>query len=245
MDVDKLVPEVGDLAGFIEQFSVFASAPNGVNQLRNLIIQLGIKGQLVKQVSEDGSACSELESILVFKTDLIKQKLFKRTPKLEKIEIYVEPYKLPSSWVWATLAAIGQINPRNNVDDEIECSFIPMPSISQVYNGVLLKEARQWKDIKSGFTHLAEGDIALAKITPCFQNSKVAIMRGLHNDFGAGTTELHVFRPIDNTILPEYVYLYLKSPKFIQDGILKMTGSAGQKECQLATLQERHFPYLP
>jgi len=120
-----------------------------------------------------------------------------------------------------------------------------MPSISQIYNGALLKEARQWKDIKSGFTHFAENDIALAKITPCFQNSKAAIMRGLHNGFGAGTTELHVFRPINNTILSEYVYLYLKSPKFIQDGILKMTGSAGQKRVPVYYFAGTPFPLPP
>ncbi|MBL0171689.1 MAG: hypothetical protein IPP90_13375 [Gemmatimonadaceae bacterium] len=77
------------------------------------------------------------------------------------------------------------------------------------------------------YTHFAEGDVALAKITPCFKNGKSTVFRNLTNGIGAGTTELHVVRPI--IVVPEYVLAYLKSPSFVNEGIPRMTGTAGQK----------------
>jgi type I restriction enzyme S subunit len=106
-------------------------------------------------------------------------------------------------------------------------------------------ETRYWGEIKKGFTHFAEGDVVLAKITPCFQNGKAAVMQGLANNVGAGTTELHVFRPIDGSICPEYVLAYLKSPKFLMEGIPRMTGTAGQKRVPNDYFAQNPFPLPP
>jgi type I restriction enzyme, S subunit len=95
-----------------------------------------------------------------------------------------------------------------------------------------------WGDIKSGYTHFAEGDVGLAKITPCFENRKSTIFRNLTGGFGAGTTELHVVRPI--LVDANYVLLFLKCPYFVQNGIPKMTGTAGQKR-----VPSEYFGYSP
>ena len=63
-----------------------------------------------------------------------------------------------------------------------------------------------WKDIKSGFTHFAENDIAIAKITPCFENRKSAILTNLENGIGAGTTELYILRSYGKLVLPQFIY---------------------------------------
>ncbi len=122
-----------------------------------------------------------------------------------------------------------EYNPRNYLEDETEVSFVPMTLISADYSINPSFETRKWKEVKSGFTHFKEDDVVLAKITPCFENSKAGLMKGLTNGFGAGTTELHVFRGERDVVLPEYVYIYFKSPNFLQNGEAKMTGSAGQK----------------
>ncbi len=90
-------------------------------------------------------------------------------------------------------------------------------------------EERPWGEIKSGYTHFKNGDVVMAKITPCFENGESDVMNGLTGGFGAGTTEPHVFRQTGEGVLPEFVILYLKTRGFITRGIPRITGSAGQK----------------
>ena len=137
------------------------------------------------------------------------------------------------------------INPRNDSEDDFLATFIPMPGIPQNYRGPLGGEVRSWGEIKKSFTHFADGDIALAKITPCFQNGKSAVFHGLKNGIGAGTTELHVARPIGDPVFPEYVWIFLKSPLFIAEGIPVMTGTAGQKRVPTGYFALKPFPLPP
>ncbi len=154
-------------------------------------------------------------------------------------------FSLPTNWEWTRLSIIGLTNPRNNIEDSQLTSFIPMNLIPQSYGEVIKSEVREWGDIKKGFTHFAEGDVVLAKITPCFQNGKAAVMRGLHNKVGAGTTELHVFRPLNNLVCSQYVLIYLKSPNFVNSGVSKLTGTAGQKRVPNDYFAENPFPLPP
>ena len=85
--------------------------------------------------------------------------------------------------------------------------------------------------------------MALAKITPCFENGKSTIFRGLTGGIGAGTTELHVVRPI--IVYPDYVLIFLKCPHFIESGITKMTGTAGQKRVPTEYFACSPFPLPP
>ena len=88
-------------------------------------------------------------------------------------------------------------------------------------------------------------DVVIAKITPCFQNSKAAVINTLSADIGTGTTELHVFRRIGETIDPYYVYLYFKSPKFLEEGENQMTGTAGQQRVPKDYIFNSHFQLPP
>src|SRR5690606_18717901 len=95
------------------------------------------------------------------------------------------------------------------------------------------------------FTHCAEGDIGVAKITPCFENSKACVFSNLLNGLGAGTTELHIVRPVSGTLDPRYVLAYLKSPQFLLVGETKMTGTAGQKRLPKDFVEANPFPLPP
>src|SRR5690606_27771864 len=85
-------------------------------------------------------------------------------------------FELPASWVFSTLAEIGLINPRNEAADNLDASFVPMKLISAELRKPHTHEIRKWAEVRTGFTHFAEGDVALAKITPCFKNGKSAVM---------------------------------------------------------------------
>ncbi len=96
--------------------------------------------------------------------------------------------ELPKNWCWTNLEAVECINPRNDLPDDLEGAFIPMNLVPQKYGDAVQREIRQWGEIKKGFTHFSEGDVALAKITPCFENGKSCAMQGLKNKARAGTT---------------------------------------------------------
>jgi len=228
-----------------DNFDLLYDVPETVGQLRQAILQLGVQGKLVAQDMGDEPAAVLLEKIEIEKEKLLKNKQIKKALfyPLDNEKI---PYKLPKDWIWTNLANVGIINPRNTSEDEKEVSFIPMTLISEYYNKPIKSEKRQWGEIKKGFTHFAERDVVMAKITPCFQNGKSAVMHNLNNGLGAGTTELYVFRPLlNNSINPEYILLYLKSPQFLKEGIEKMTGTAGHKRVPKEYFAGNYFPLPP
>ena len=201
----------------------------GIKKLRELILELAVRGKLVPQNPEDEPASVLLERIAAEKGLLVKEKKIKKQKPLSPVAEDEKPFDLPAGWEWVRLGNISQINPKNQAEDSIEASFVPMPLITTSHDGNHGQEIKPWEKIKKGYTHFADGDVALAKITPCFENSKAAVFRGLRNGIGSGTTELHVARPYSSTIEPLYVLLYLKAPQFLLVGETKMTGSAGQK----------------
>ena len=97
--------------------------------------------------------------------------------------------------------------------------------------------------IRKGYTHFAEGDVGLAKITPCFENGKSTVFRNLTGGIGSGTTELHIVRPL--FVDPDYVLIFFKCPHFIKTGVTKMTGTAGQKRVPMEYFAHSPFPLPP
>lgn len=202
----------------------------GIQKLRELILEMAVRGLLVPQDPNDEPASVLLEKIAAEKAQLIKDKKIKKTKALPEIGEDEKPFDLPTGWEWIRLADFCEIGPRNkDVADDKEVSFIPMTLISTSLDGSHSSELKKWAEIKKGFTHFADGDIAIAKITPSFENSKAAVFSGLINGVGAGTTELHVARPYTNLVLSRYSLLVVKTPNFLTIGESKMTGSAGQK----------------
>ena len=104
-------------------------------------------------------------------------------------------------------------------------------------------QPRPWATIKKGYSHFAEGDVGLAKITPCFENGKSTVFRNLTGGVGSGTTELHVVRPL--FVNPDYIIVFLKCPYFIGTGVNRMTGTAGQKRVPTEYFANSPFPLPP
>jgi type I restriction enzyme S subunit len=235
-----------DAQQFLAEFGHVANAPGGVARLREMVYQLAITGTLTLQNQDDGDACVLLAEIAAQRAKLIQSKKYKRLPKLESEALDVpRGIELPPTWCWTRLLDIGEISPRNDAQDEALASFIPMSGIPQLHKGELASETALWRKIKKGFTHFANGDVVVAKITPCFENGKAAIIDGLEYAIGAGTTELHVFRLIHPGILSGYVYLFLRSPYFVIEGERNMTGTAGQKRLPTEYFATRALPLPP
>jgi type I restriction enzyme S subunit len=155
------------------------------------------------------------------------------------------PFDIPSSWRWANLNILGESKPRNDALDIARVSFVPMTLVPAKYGAGVRHEARPWSEIKKGYTHFANGDVVMAKITPCYENGKSSVMSQLTGGIGAGTTELHVFRRSSEVVDPQFVLIYLKSRGFIERGVPRMTGSAGQKRVPHDYFANSPFPLPP
>ena len=233
-------------------------------QLKNSILQMAVQGKLVPQDPNDEPASVLLERIRAEKEQLIKEGKIKREKnpsmifrgadnlpyekvgKNKPVCIADEvPFDIPESWEWTRIGNVFQINPRNNLPDELETGFVPMALLSDGFCSRHSYEPKKWKDIKNGFTHFANNDIVIAKITPCFQNRKSAVVTGLPNGFGAGTTELHVLRDNTKELFMPYFLLICKTQAFIQNGVKNFSGTAGQQRIGKDFISKYLIPVPP
>ncbi|WP_419692472.1 restriction endonuclease subunit S [Burkholderia gladioli] len=228
----------------VDGFQQLATAPEGVKRMRELILSLAVQGRLVPQNALDEPATVLLDRIAVEKQKLVLNDKGRRRTLGSPSDRPAEASDLPDSWAWTSLSEIGVISPRNNADENVRVSFVQMSSIPAALAVPHTVEERPWSDVKSGFTHFAEGDVGVAKITPCFENGKSTVFRNLTNGIGAGTTELHVVRPLGG-VRPEYVLIFLKTPEFLRNGEKVMTGSAGQKRLPRQYFESVPFPLPP
>ena len=155
------------------------------------------------------------------------------------------PFDVPEGWVWTRLGEVCEVNPKSNLDDDVTVSFIPMTLISDGFSNRHTSETKKWEEIKKGFTHFQEGDVGIAKITPCFENRKSIIFQNLENGYGAGTTELHILRPIFEPFLSNYIIWLVKTEDFIINGVNNFTGAVGQQRVGKNIIEETYLPLPP
>lgn len=134
---------------------------------------------------------------------------------------------IPEGWIKASLSEVVAVNPKHTDLEDQVAGFVPMALAPTDFNGTLNYEERQWNDIKKGYTHFATGDIIFAKVTPCFENGKAAIVKDMPNGIGAGSTEFYVLRPLLDSISSDYIFSVIKSYEFLQTGAENMTGAVG------------------
>lgn len=150
-----------------------------------------------------------------------------------------------SKWKTVKLGEVCIINPKDVIDnDEMQVSFIPMQKVSES-GDIDASEIRIAKEVMKGFTSFAEDDVLMAKITPCMENGKGAIARGLFNKRGFGSTEFFVIRPNTSVVCSEWVYYYTTQKNFRINCERNMTGSAGQKRVPKNYLEKCLLPLPP
>lgn len=137
------------------------------------------------------------------------------------------------------------VNPRKvSLNDDVEVSFFSMADVS-VDGYILSSQRRRYSDVRNGFSSFMNDDVILAKITPCYENGKGAIVRDLINGIGFGSTEFYVLRCDKQYILPEYLFYLLRSDDFMELGKCHMKGAAGQKRLDKLFLQNFGIVYPP
>ena len=152
---------------------------------------------------------------------------------------------LPPGWRWSATYEIGVVSPRNKAPADMKSGFLPMTEVPVHFAAKPTPSSRPWKEVRKGYTHIADGDVVVAKITPCFQNRKSCVVEGLENGVGGGTTELHVVRPDVDLVNPRYLLAFFKTPKFILGGVAQMTGTAGQQRVPKEYFAQAQIPLPP
>lgn len=214
-------------------------------ELKNSILQLAIQGKLVEQRPEEGTAQELYAQIQAEKQRLIQSGKLKKEKPLPEITEDEKPFEIPEGWMWVRLREITCLNPKNDLPDELEVSFIPMALIDDGYRNSHSFKIKTWGSIKKGFTHFADGDIGIAKITPCFQNRKSVIFCNLKNGYGAGTTELSIVRVVNDLLSRNFLLYFFKSAYFIENGVKSFTGTAGQQRIHKDYLATCVLPLPP
>ena len=261
---ERIIEKLSLLIPLIENYNVIQEKQNILNdsikeQLKKSVLQEAIQGKLVPQIAEEGTTQEQLEQIKIEKQKLVKEGKLKKSALNDSVIFrgddnkYYEqvgkkclditdeiPFVIPETWQWVRIRDVFQLNPKNEAEDEKLVAFIPMEKISAGYKSDFTFDTAKWGTIKKGFTHFANGDVAFAKITPCFQNRKSAIFHDLPNGIGAGTTELKVLRPYGNTIDRWYLLYFLESPYFIDEATFK--GTANQQRIVVGYLEDKLFP---
>lgn len=131
--------------------------------------------------------------------------------------------------------------PKMPLPDDLEVSFAPMDSIKDGLGGLSALEAKPAVEVASGsYNYFEDGDVLLAKVTPCFENGKKALASELQNGVGFATSEVHVIRPKPGRIVPRFLLYLLSSEKFRAEGMASMTGAGGLRRVgELAILNHR------
>ena len=264
---ERIIKKLILLIPLTEKYNAIQEKQNFFNKsiielLKKSILQEAIQGRLVPQDPSDEPASELLQRIREEKLRLVKEGKLKKKDitdsvifkgddnrHYEKIGNAVScieneiPFDIPNSWQWVRVKNLVQLNPKNEAENKIDAAFIPMEKISASYDSNYTFEIAKWGTIKKGYTHFANGDVAFAKITPCFQNKKSVILEKLPNGIGAGTTELKVLRIYGETIDRWYLLYFLKSPQFIEAATFK--GTANQQRIVNGYLEEKLFPLPP
>ena len=189
--------------------------------------------------------------------DEISNLITKRNEQLEKLEElvksrFIELFGMPGAddfgWGLTPLGNICYINPKKGQDPRlgsgVEVSFVPMPAVTE-RGEIDATAVKEYDEVKTGFTYFAENDVLFAKITPCMENGKGAIARGLHNELGFGSTEFHVLRPVSGKSNPYWIYTLTAFSQFREDAASNMTGSAGQRRVPASFLENYRVAVPP
>jgi type I restriction enzyme S subunit len=156
---------------------------------------------------------------------------------------------MKAGWPTRALAEACQIRPekaeaRRRLSGTELVSFVPMEDLGIDQKFLTPRQSKPLADVSGSYTYFADGDVLLAKITPCFENGKLGIATGLTNGIGFGSSEYIVFRS-DHTLNREWLYYFLSREAFRSDGAQRMLGAVGHKRVAKEFIEAYPIPVPP
>lgn len=145
------------------------------------------------------------------------------------------------------LSDLAWVNPSRapKLERSDKVSFVPMDAVNAESGEIVAAEQKELSEVGQGFTAFQDGDVIWAKITPCMQNGKCAVARGLTSGVGYGSTEFHVVRSKDTeTLVPEFLWALLRLRRLRDAAQRYFIGSAGQQRVPSEFLRELPIPSI-
>ena len=196
--------------------------------IRCNVLKLAFSGQLSQHEVEDGAI-----------DDLLKRV----NPNREIKQSEAGPYEIPENWAWVKLEDLYEINPKVEAADDTDAAFIPMERISAGFDKSFSYVVQKWSEASKNHTRFCDGDVAFAKISPCFENRKSFVVENLPNSLGGGTTELIILR--QKLIDPLFTYYLILDERFIRLGLSTYKGAVGQQRIKNDVMFAYVFPLPP
>ena len=254
LPVVRLITVVPDLSTVSERYLYYA--------LRNC--KPASSGTSIPQLTVPDIKKNEIElyslsvqETIADKLDAVGRVIELRQQQLQKLDDlvkarFIELFGMPGTdafgWGLVPLGSTCNINPKKSLDSRLVSgavvSFVPMPAVTE-HGEIDATAIKEYDEVKTGFTYFAEDDVLFAKITPCMENGKGAVAKGLHNGIGFGSTEFHVLRPISGKTDPYWIYTLTAFSQFRMDAASNMTGSAGQRRVPASFLENYRVSLPP
>ena len=154
--------------------------------------------------------------------------------------------EIPQDWKVLKVKHVGLSNPSKN-NPKTACLkekpvvFLPMERVHT--DGTIDQELRlPYSQLKNGYTYFEEGDILIAKVTPCFENGKIVHVKNLATSVGFGSTEFIVIRPDLQRVFPPFLYYIFRSDPLRSIGKHFMTSAIGLKRVPTEFVENFRIP---
>jgi type I restriction enzyme S subunit len=219
--------------------ALFSFLDAGTESLRKVQAQLKRYRQAVLKYAFEGKLTEEWRKI-----------------HKDKIECTEDPRKLdlsgslvlPERWKWTRLVDVVKINPKlpeGGLPVDLKVTFLPMKAVEAKTGKVDSSTIKKYSEVRKGFTYFQNGDVLFAKITPCMENGKIALVERLKNGIGFGSTEFHVLRDRSGNMNGKLLFYFLLQDGYRKEAKRNMTGSAGQLRVPTHFLEETLIPLPP
>ena len=155
--------------------------------------------------------------------------------------------KLPPGWVTLPLSEIASINPaldQSVTNDDVEVTFVPMRAVSAEGAGLTNPEPRRYCEVKKGYTSFVSGDVIMAKITPCIEKGKTAVVPDIPGRVCFGSTEFYSIRP-ETDVQARWIAQYLLQYETRRAAQRQMAGAVGQMRVPVGFLESLQIPLAP
>ncbi len=164
------------------------------------------------------------------------------------IDNYRPHISVDLDWPKVAIEECCAVNPRKSelaaADGATRVSFVPMSDMGEHSMYFEARDHKYLQDVGSSYSYFRDGDVLIAKVTPCFENGKAGIAKDLINGIGFGSSEFYVLRPTDS-VLPQWVYLCTATAAFRDWAKPQMTGTGGLQRVPRSVIQQHQIPLPP
>jgi hypothetical protein len=195
-----------------EHLPLLASAPNGIQKLRSLILELAVRGKLVPQDPKDEPASEVLKRIAKERARLEADGKIKKSKPLPPVSHEDQPFALPNGWEWVRLSEISRDWGQKTPNEDF--SYIDVSAIDNTRGKIVSPSVVTPNDAPSRARKMVRrGTVIYSTVRPYLLN--IAVVDRELSPPPIASTAFAVVHPLSG-ISSQYIFWYLRSPVFVR-----------------------------